>query len=190
MTLTSSPSRRRAPSSYGCVSRFNHWLTATLFIGALGLGLVMAYGGLPRESVGALMGWHKALGVATIAYGLWRVGWRIAKGFPPPASETHAWQIAASKAVHVGLLAAILAMPLSGILMTVSAGRALSIWGVTLLPSLGEIGWLETAAEAVHTQLPFAVLAMLALHIGAALKHHFIDHDATLARMTSGRIRA
>ena len=29
--------------------------------------------------------------------------------------------------------------------------------------------------------------ALLALHAGAALKHHFVDHDRVLARMILGR---
>ena len=79
-------------------------------------------------------------------------------------------------------------MPLSGVLMTVASGRALDVWGVTLLPSLGEIAWLDAAAGAVHEAAPWAVLALLAAHVGAALKHHFVDRNATLARMTTPRL--
>ncbi len=176
------------PDAYGLVSRFNHWFTAAGFLAALTLGLVIGYGGLARETVGALMNWHKIFGVIVLGYGLWRVGWRIAQGFPAPAAPMPRWQAAASKAVHVGLLTAIVAMPLSGVLMTVAGGRALSLWGVTLLPSLGEIGWLDAAAGALHQALPPLIVVLLLLHVAAALKHHFLDRDATLVRMTRGRL--
>ena len=97
------------------------------------------------------------------------------------------WQEWMSRAVHLGLLAAIVAMPLSGVPMTVAGGRALDVWGVTLLPSMGEIAWLDAAASAVHAYAPWAVLGLLAAHIGAALKHHFLDREATLARMITTR---
>lgn len=184
---TETTSLQDRPNAYGPVSRLNHWLTAAGFLAALTLGLVIGYGGLARETVGALMDWHKLFGVIVLGYGLWRVGWRIAQGFPAPAAPMPRWQAAISKTVHVGLLAAILAMPLSGVLMTLAGGRALDLWGVTLLPSLGEIGWLDVVAGTLHDVLPPLILVLLVLHIGATLMHHFVDRDATLVRMTSGR---
>ena len=178
---------RDRPAAYGLVSRLDHWIVAGSFLAALGLGLVIGSGGLEREQGGALMDWHKLLGVAVLLLGLWRVGWRLAEGFPASATAMQGWQERASKAVHLGLLAAILAMPLSGVLMTLAGGRVLDAWGVTLLPALPETPWLDAAAGAVHEALPWAVLALLALHVGGALKHHLVDRDDTLARMTTGR---
>jgi len=172
--------------SYSTISRLNHWITATVFLGTLGLGLVMAYGGLEREAVTPLMAWHKFFGVLVLVHGLWRVAWRMRQGFPEPVASMPRWQEVASKAVHVGLLAAIVAMPLSGILMTIAGGRALAVWDITLLPSLGEIAWLDSAAGVVHETAPPVLLLLLALHIGGALEHHFMDRDPTLRRMVKG----
>ncbi len=160
-----------SPRAYGPVSRFNHWVAALGFMGALGLGLVMAYGGLERQAIGGLMNWHKALGVFTFAFGLWRVGWRIARGFAKDDPATPLWQHRTARAVHIALLAAIVLMPLSGILMTVAGGRALSVWDVTLVPSMGEIGWLDALASQIHDTLGILIAAILALHILAATKH-------------------
>ena len=146
----------------------------------------MAYGGLKREAVAPLMAWHKFLGVLVLVFGLWRVAWRMRQGFPEPVASMPRWQRAASKAVHFGLLAAIVAMPVSGILMTIAGGRALIVWGLTLLPSLGKYTWLNAAAGAVHETAPPILLLLLAIHIGGALKHHLLDRDATLRRMIRG----
>ncbi|MEP1591278.1 cytochrome b [Sulfitobacter sp.] len=172
-------------ASYGRVSRANHWITATLFLSTLGLGFLMAYGGLARSTIGAIMDWHKLLGLSVLLYGIWRVGWRMWHGFAAPAAPMPRWQKTASKLVHVGLLVAILAMPLSGVTMTLAGGHALDLWGVTLLSAGGEVGWLGALAGAIHAYAPWAILLLLAAHVGAALKHHVIDGDDTLRRMAA-----
>lgn len=162
---------RAQRNGYGLLSRVNHWVAASGFMGALGLGLVMAYGGLDREAIGGLMNWHKALGVFVFAFGLWRVGWRILQGFAEDQRSTPVWQRRVARGVHIALLAAILLMPLSGILMTVAGGRALQMFGVTLLPSLGEIAWLDALADWTHGTLGLFITGVLALHIIAGLSH-------------------
>ena len=169
--------RRERATAYGAVSRFNHWAAALGFMAALGLGLTMAYGGLARESIGGLMDWHKALGVFVLAFGLWRVGWRIVHGFTAETPDTPLWQRRVARAVHGLVLAAIVLMPLSGILMTLAGGRALDVWDVTLLPSIGRIEWLDALAGQVHGTLGLFITAVLALHILAAVKHR-IDNVA------------
>jgi cytochrome b561 len=183
----SGPRLGDGPASYGLVSRINHWTIAALFLGALLLGLFMEYSGLPREQVSGLMPFHKLLGVAVLLFGLWRVGWRVARGFPAPVSKQPHWQDLIAKLVHWVLLAAILLMPLSGVATTLAGGRALEIFGLQLLPAIGEIAWLDAAAGWLHGTLGLAVTAILVLHIGAALKHQLVDHDGTLVRMTRGQ---
>lgn len=172
---------------YGAVSRVNHWVIATLFLAALALGLTMEFAPLDRETKFLLMDPHKAFGLSVFVYGLWRVGWRIVHGFPEPAGDDPRWQHIAAKSVHYLLLIAILAMPLSGMMMSLAAGRALDIGGVTILPALGSIEWLSGAAHAVHGFGGKLAALLVALHIGAALKHHFVDRDATLKRMITGQ---
>lgn len=162
---------REQTTGYGTLSRFNHWAAALGFMAALALGLTMARGGLAREAIGALMDWHKALGVFVFLFGLWRVGWRIAQGFAADAPDTPLWQRRVARVVHVLLLAGTVLMPLSGILMTVAGGRALSVWDVTLIPPIGEIGWLDALASRIHASLGLFITAVLTLHIAAALKH-------------------
>ncbi|QFG36237.1 cytochrome b (plasmid) [Paracoccus pantotrophus] len=116
---------------------------------------------------------HKALGV--FVFGLCRVGWRIAQGFAADAPDTPLWQRRVARMVHVLLLAGIVLMPLSGILMTVAGGRALSIWDLTLMPSIGEIGWPDALASRIHAGLGLFITAVLVLHVLATLKHRLDD---------------
>ncbi len=168
--------------SYGLVSRLNHWIVAAAMIGMLVSGLVMAYGPFERETVFAIMGWHKAIGVLVLAYGIWRVGWRVAQGFAADAAVMPRWQAVASRLTHWGLLATVLAMPLSGLLMTIYRGREVDVFGL-IIPAQGKIDWLANAAGMTHQFAAWGLAGLLVLHVGGALKHHLIDRDMTLRRM-------
>lgn len=174
------------PNRFGALSRLNHWIAAVAFLAALGLGLTLAYAGLDRETAGPLMNWHKALGLFVLGFGIWRVGWRLAQGFPQPAHPQPRWQAMTAKVVHIGLLGAILAMPISGIAMSVAAGRDVVVWSHTVISGITPLPWLETIAETVHEAAAPVLLLLLALHIGGALKHAIVDRDTTLRRMTTG----
>lgn len=175
----------RRPAAYDRTSRLLHWTVAAAFLGALGIGILLGW--LPREARGAWMDPHRALGMVVLVSGAWRLVRRMRIGFPPPAALMPRWQALASHATHWALLAATIAMPLSGVLMTVAGGRAVEIWGLTILPAMGEIAWLSGPAHALHEAVLPVLAALVLLHVGGALKHHLIDRDGTLRRMTTGR---
>lgn len=185
-TQENTPVIRDGQDSFGLISRFNHWIGAALFLTTLGIGLYMAYGGLPRESRFAVMNWHKAFGVAALVIGIWRVVWRLRSGFPAPVPGMPNWQEYAAKLMHWALLFVIIAMPLSGVLMSIAAGRDLSVFNVTLFPAIGKYDWLDKAAETFHEGSVLFLVAIVALHIAAAFKHQLVDRDRTLKRMTRG----
>ena len=170
---------------YGLVSRVNHWVVGLVMLGMLGSGLALEYLSIARETSGAIMGWHKAVGVMVLIYGAWRVLWRLLEGFPEAASRMPAWQERTAAATHWLLLAAVILMPLSGLLMSLFGGRPVETFGFTI-PSPGEIEWLSRLAGEVHGIAGLALVALLVLHVGGALKHHFVDRDATLRRMLRG----
>ena len=174
-------------SSYSAVSRFNHWLVAVVVIGMLAFGLYLENAGLERAARGELMAVHKAIGVILLVFVLWRVGYRLAKGFPASVAVTPKWQLAASKAVHWLLLGGIVVMPLSGLLMTIYKGRSIDVFGLITIPAQEKIAWISAASHTAHGWVGKLLVALILVHIFAALKHHFIDRDATLTRMINGR---
>ncbi|MBY5933952.1 cytochrome b [Tateyamaria omphalii] len=174
-------------NNYGAMSRLNHWVLALAMIGMLGFGLYLEYSGLPREEKRPLVGIHRSLGVLVLILGLWRVGWRLFRGFPGAVGNMPAWQERAARTAHWVLLAGILLMPASGVAFTVFRGNALSVFGWFEIPAQAEIPWIVSSASFVHTYLGHALAFIVVLHIAAALKHHFVDRDLTLRRMTSGK---
>jgi cytochrome b561 len=178
----------RAPDgAYGPVSRLNHWLVAVGMIAALAAGLGIEHLPLDPETRRWLLGWHRTIGVTVLAAGLWRLGWRLARGFPEPAGASSPAKEALARALHWTLIAATILMPLTGILMTIFDGRALVLAGALAIPAVAETAWLAEGAEAVHALVGTALVGLIGLHVAAALKHHFIDGDATLVRMITGR---
>lgn len=185
---TDTTALRDSPMTYGLVSRFNHWFVAAAMIGMLASGLTMAYGPFDRETVAAIRDWHKPIGVVVLGYGLWRIGWRIAQGFPTEASVMPRWQAAASKVTHWALLGTVLAMPLSGIAMSIYGGRDVYAFGL-IIPAQEKVEWIAKFAHTAHEFTAWAFIGLLVLHAGAALKHHYLDRDTTLRRMFDGSVK-
>ena len=77
-----------------------------------------------------------------------------------------------------------LLLMLSGYLISTADGRGISVFGLFEVPaSLTGIPDQEDVAGLIHEWLAWALVIFAGLHGLAALKHHFIDHDATLRRM-------
>jgi cytochrome b561 len=172
--------------TYGAISRANHWAVAIAFFGMLAVGFTLANVELARETRGMVMGLHKATGTVLLLVVLWRVIWRLRQGFPAPVDGVAAWQVTASRLVHRGLLLTIILMPLSGASRSLLGGRAIDIYGLFQIPPFAKIEGFSDIAGLVHTVTAYSLAILIALHIAAALKHQFVDRDATLRRMLAG----
>lgn len=140
--------------------------------------------------VWALYPIHKALGVVALIIILPRVMWRLYKGFPTPVGQPSQHMKQLSHAVHWLLLIGTLLLPISGMLYSGFGGYGIDIFGIGLVEKNiinNEIVALnETVfriAKTSHSWVAYLLTGALILHIGGALKHHFIDKDATLKRM-------
>jgi len=168
---------------FGLLSIANHWLAAMLIIGMLGLGLYMA--DLPKGPwKGQLFGIHKSFGLLVLMLGAARIGWRLGNTWPGPAGMARPWQLRTARLSHLLLLAMMLSLPLSGWAMSSAGDHPVSFFGLFTLPPLlmADEALAEVMSE-VHETLAWTLTALLVLHLGAALRHHFIVHDATLRRM-------
>ena len=160
-----------------------HWLMAALLFGLLALGFYMHDLPLSPEKL-QLYSWHKWAGVTAFLLVLVRLAWRFTHRPPAlPTSMPKTMQLAAH-AGHLALYALMIAIPLSGWLMSSAKGFQTVYFGVLPIPDLlvknKELG--ECLAE-VHEALNIALILVVVGHVGAALKHHFIDKDDILTRM-------
>lgn len=161
-----------------------HWLIALGILAMIPLGIAseeMAKGPT-RELV---FNFHKSLGLMILVLATWRLGRRLADGFPEPVGRYSLIERILAHAVHGLLLAVTVLAPVSGIARLVGRGRPLEVFGLTLIPAGPGNELALSLARSFHSG-PVLVLglgALIALHVIGALKHHFIDRDATIARM-------
>ncbi len=170
-------------ATYTRTAKSLHWLMALLLIGLLALGFYMHDLPLSPEKL-QLYAWHKWAGVSAFLLVLLRLSWRLAHTPPPlPASMPRTMQLAAH-AGHLLLYVLMLAIPLTGWLMSSAKGFQTVWFGVLPIPDL--IGKDKATGELlalVHKSLNLLFVAVIVGHVGAALKHHFIDKDGLLDRM-------
>ena len=160
-----------------------HWLMTILFFGLLALGFYMHDLPLSPQKL-QLYSWHKWAGVTAFLLVWFRLLWRITHR--PPALPTNMSKLM-QRAAHAGhflLYGLMIAIPLSGWLMSSAKGFQTVWFGVLPIPDLlGKNKETGDLLQSVHMSLNLLFVAVIAGHIGAALKHHFIDKDDILTRM-------
>ncbi|CAJ0701106.1 Cytochrome b561 [Ralstonia edaphis] len=161
-----------------------HWIVALLIFAAFGLGLYMTDipGFTPTKL--KLFSYHKWIGITVLIFAVLRVLWRLTHPAPTPVPGMPKWQHAAAEAAHVGLYLLILAVPLTGYLLSVAAGVKVVYLGLWELPMpFDKSDALKDVFSMAHEWLNWTMAAIVVVHILAALKHHVVDRDGTLRRM-------
>lgn len=149
---------------YNNVAVALHWLMALLIIGQLALGIY--FHELPRDDFKRqLFELHRNLGLLILALAVVRIIWRLSHRPPPYPAEMPRWERLAGVWNHRAFYFIMLAMPLTGLAM------------VSLGPDTHEL-W-----EGAHKAIAIGTIGLLALHVGAALKHQFLDRYEGAGRM-------
>lgn len=169
-----------ASRRYSTVAMWFHWVIAALVILNLSVGLLRE----PVPALRPLMGLHKAIGITVLLLTLARVAWRLGHRPPPLPATVATWQKGASHAVHWGLYALLILMPLTGwIMVSGPEGRRPLTWfGLFDLPYLPASGAAAGSAHGGHELLGFVMLALAAIHVGAAAMH-LMRRDGVVWRM-------
>jgi cytochrome b561 len=126
---------------------------------------------------------HKSIGVTILALIVFRLFWRIKHKAPAMLSSYQAWERKLATGAHHLLYLLMLAVPITGVIMAAASKYGLKWFGVGLIAGLDNKGLREVFEEA-HEIVGIFMLVVLALHIVGALKHHFIDKDDTIKRMS------
>ncbi len=182
------------PQRYAAIAILLHWLIALSIVGLIGAGWYM--GDMPPGADQfALIQLHKSFGISVLALSLARIVWRLMNP-PPPEPPMPGWQAMASRLVHISFYVLMIAMPLSGWIMVSAspAGVGTKLFGLIQWPHIPGLAALPAETkqqlhdplEFIHSKLAWALIALLVLHVAAAVKHHFLDRDGLLARMAPG----
>lgn len=174
---------KNTPSQYGWLSIAFHWVSALTIIGMYPLGWyidTLTYYDPAYRTVPDI---HRGIGIILALVILSRLAWRFIS--PPPASLPQPPALKAiSHLVHLGLLALVVVVIVSGYMISTADGRSISVFGWFEVGAIDfGINQQEDIAGAVHWYAATTLVCLAGLHAAAALKHHIIDKDATLKRM-------
>ncbi len=171
---------------YGLISRLLHWLVFALVSGMLIGGFMLHF--LPSGGIKAVvLSVHKSIGLVILLLMLTRLLWRCYTPQPRDLGENLMLNYIAH-VLHVCLYVLLLLQPVAGILMSQAHGYPVTFFGIIELPSIIlQSPMMATFFREVHGVIAVLLTVSIAVHAGAALKHHFIDRDRTLMRMIKGR---
>jgi cytochrome b561 len=174
------------PERYTRTAITLHWLLALAIVATFSLGVYMHE--LPqtpqRDQLYAL---HKSAGVCILALSALRLLWRLTHR-PPAEVAMPRWQARAARSVHWLMYALFFGVPLSGWAYSSATGHPVVLFGALPLPDFVPVGKaLASAAKSLHELLGTALGILVIGHVAAALKHHWLDRDGLLARMSPRR---
>jgi cytochrome b561 len=191
---------RDTTTSWGWPARLIHWVMAALILFMLGLGFWVSDFETDIARQIQLTFMHKSFGFTIFVLAVIRVVWRLFNRRATPALpvEMPRWQHQAAEWSHRALYFLIFAIPLTGWLMASSSPLNDEgaypvrlpnlVFGLFEMPDPYPVGSKELSDmfHTIHQSLSLVLIAILVVHAGAALKHHVIDRDDVLKRMTVG----
>lgn len=174
MTTPAKSQPTQRTDKHSLATRIFHWVGALLIIVAfISINMGDEYISL-----------HKSIGASFFIWTVLRIINRfITKA--PPHPPMPKWQTAIAHLTHLGLYVAMLAMPITGMLMSMYGGRGVSVFGLSSFPSVVGIDrQMAKVMNGLHTGMVFYVLVFLVIaHVGGALYHQFVMKDDLMSVM-------
>jgi cytochrome b561 len=175
---------------YSLAQRLLHWAVAIIAICVLAVGLTL--GTLGFDGVKAAFGmdatnllykYHKTFGVVLLGLMTLRLMLRLALGRPEYDPPLPRFNRSASAAVHALLYMSLLVQPVLGWLATAAGGYPVEFFSTTLPGLIGKNEALSKTLYGLHGSVGWLILALICIHIGAALMHRFVLRDTVMDRM-------
>ena len=187
------------PERYTAVAQAFHWLLALGLAGIVVLGLVMAHAPLAPATKFKLYQLHKSVGITIGILAVLRLLWRFTHRPPALPAGMPRLEKAGAHGAHVVLYGLMISLPLAGwALVSISPFNLPTVlFGLVPWPHIGGLSGLPRATKAawepivafVHAYGAYLLIAVVGVHVLAALRHHFILRDDILRRMLPGRRR-
>jgi cytochrome b561 len=175
-------SPRNTSTQYGWVTKSLHWIIAIGLWALFFFGKYISNLELSPDNF-HLIPRHKAFGMLILTLITIRILWRTTNP-PPTALPSKPLEHLLAKSMHAMLYILMLAVPLFGWIGASATGFSIPFFGLFDIPLIwGEDDKVADLFLMLHGYAAMAMMALAALHILAALHHHFIKRDETLRRM-------
>ncbi len=185
---------KNTDNSYGTIAKAFHWVMFLILLGMVAVGYYMYE--LPADTpqqMGYKFGlydYHKSFGILILLLVVLRLGWRMINPVPKMPGGMRKIEIFSAHAMHVLLYIMMFIQPLSGWLMSSYGGHPVKFFG-SVLPALADKDKaLGDIFHEVHEITAALLIALFAIHVAAALFHHFIRKDDVMKKMLPHREQA
>lgn len=171
------------PEKYPSMLIALHWLMLLLIVAAYATMEFRGFferGSAARELMKAS---HYVVGLTILALALARIVAYVMARNPPIVPAPPAWQMGAARTVHLALYGLMIALPILGWLSLSAEGTAISYLGLEVPTLIAPDKVLAENLEEVHETIASLGYGLIGLHAAAALYHHYVVRDNTLARM-------
>lgn len=172
---------RNSNTQYGSVSKFFHWLIAVLLLGMIIFGFFLD--DIPKDYQAFSYNLHKLTGLTLLCLMLLRGAWALCNVKPALPFDTQPWQKVAERVVQWSLYLTVIAMPLVGWIGSCAGGRPPHIGSFNIVFPIEQNKGLSESLFDIHNYLAFTLIALITIHVLAALFHYFVKKDNILQRM-------
>jgi len=175
---------RNSETTWGAVAKVLHWVIAAVLLVSMMYGWRMTR--FPDRSLRfEHYGLHGSIGYDLLLLMLLRLGWRTFDRSPLPPPGTVRWEVIAAKAGHVLLYLLTIVVCIAGWLLSGTMRRPLDapLLGIIPIPVPPVGRSYHELFEDTHKFVAYTLLALIVVHVAAALRHHLIKHNDVLRRM-------
>jgi len=171
---------------YDVVAKSLHWLVAALL--AVQFAIAWTMPAIHRDTLPqGPIDLHLSVGVLIMGVVVVRLIWRLGRLAPPPLDGLPLWQQRVAETTHGALYLLLLVLPVLGWASACGRGWSVGLFGLVQLPAILPKGApFAPLIGDLHTVASYVLLGVVGLHALAALYHHFVLRDRTLARMLPG----
>ncbi len=167
---------------YDPTSKALHWILAVLIISMIILGWYMV-STADQPSSRIYFSLHKSCGLIVGALVLIRIVWRIKHHFIPLPQTIPLWQAMLARLIHILLYAAMILMPITGYFGSLFGQYGVAFFGWPLPQWVHQNAAISKQLFSIHGTIVWVLVALIAFHILAALKHLLINKDCVFQRM-------
>ena len=173
-----------SPTRFGWVTIVLHWLIALTVIGQFAVGLYMVDLNYHDPLYHQLPDIHKGVGSLLFFVLVCRIIWSMVNVHPIAEENVRPWEFIAARFIQISMNFLLLVIVIFGYLLSTAEGDAIDVFGLFEIPAtITGIKNQEDFAGYWHYWIAMLVIGLASIHALAALKHHFIDKDATLLKM-------